>query len=64
MTTFRIQELEILGFGWGVCITSWEYRLSELADYRKIHGHFNVPHKYSENSKLGWWATNQRRNYR
>jgi hypothetical protein len=23
--------------------TAWEDRLSELADYRKIHGHCNVP---------------------
>jgi hypothetical protein len=23
--------------------SSWEHRLSELADYRKIHGHCNVP---------------------
>jgi hypothetical protein len=31
-------------------------RLSELADYRKIHGHCNVPAKYSENTKLGNWV--------
>jgi hypothetical protein len=31
----------------------WEERLSELADYRKIHGHCNVPRKYSQNAKLG-----------
>jgi hypothetical protein len=23
--------------------SSWEERLSELADYRKIHGHCNIP---------------------
>jgi hypothetical protein len=26
--------------------------LSELADYRKIHGHCNVPRNNSENAKL------------
>jgi hypothetical protein len=31
----------------------WEGRLSELADYRKIHGHCNVSQSYSENAKLG-----------
>jgi hypothetical protein len=35
------------GTGW----SAWEDRLSELADYRKIHGHCNVP-GYSENTKL------------
>jgi hypothetical protein len=30
-----------------------EDRLSELADYRKIHGHCNVPHRYSKTSP---WA--------
>jgi hypothetical protein len=64
MTTFRIQELESLGFEWGVCITVWEDRLSELVDYRKIHGHCNVPHKYRENAKLASWVNYQRRNYK
>jgi hypothetical protein len=27
----------------GMGITAWEDRLSELADYRKNHGHCNVP---------------------
>jgi hypothetical protein len=64
MTTFRIQELESLGFEWGLCNTAWEDRLSELADYRKIYGHCNVPRKYNENTKLGKWVATQRSNYR
>jgi hypothetical protein len=28
--------------------SSWEVRLSELADYRKIHGHCNVPENYTK----------------
>jgi hypothetical protein len=63
MTTLRIQELESLGFEWGTCITPWEDRLSELADYRKIHGHCNVPQRYSENTKLGQWVADQRARY-
>ena len=43
--------------------TAWEDRLSELADYRKIHGHCNVPQRYKENLKLATWATTQRRQY-
>jgi hypothetical protein len=64
MTTFRIQGLESLGFEWRVCVTTWEDRLSELADYRKIHGHCNVPKKYNENSKLGQWVATQRKKYK
>jgi hypothetical protein len=43
---------------------AWEYRLSELAIYRKIFGHCNVPQNYSENSKLGTWVATQRRDFR
>jgi hypothetical protein len=64
MTTFRIQELENIGFDWEFCVTAWEDRLSALAGYRKIHGHCNVPHKYNGESNLGKWVTNQRSQYR
>jgi hypothetical protein len=39
---------------------SWGDRLSELADYREIHGHCNVPHNYSENTQLATWVKKQR----
>jgi hypothetical protein len=64
MTPLRIQELERQGFEWDCSGFAWECRLRELADYRKIHGHCNVPKNYSENSKLGSWVANQRRQYR
>jgi hypothetical protein len=64
MTTFRIQELESLGFEGGSHTVAWEDRLSELAHYRKIHGHCNVPNRYSENPKLGTWVASQRKQYR
>jgi hypothetical protein len=65
MTTFRIQILESLGFVWVIVgVTPWEDRLSELADYRKIHGHCNVPYTCSENTKLGQWVGTQRSNYK
>jgi hypothetical protein len=64
MTTCRIQKLESLGFEWDSRGTAWEDRLSELADYRKIHGHCNVPKSASENPKLGIWVGNQRKQYR
>jgi hypothetical protein len=45
-------------------VSAWEVRLSELADYRRIHGHCNVPQRYSENTKLGSWVGTQRSQYR
>jgi hypothetical protein len=42
----------------------WGDRLSELADFRKIHGHCNVPKNYSENSMLAIWVGTQRDTYR
>jgi hypothetical protein len=60
MTLSRIQQLESLGFAWDSRGATWEDCLSELADYSKIHGHCNVPQKYSENTKLAKWVTSQR----
>jgi hypothetical protein len=56
LTPSRVQELESLGFKWDRygAPAIWEDRLSELADYRKIHGYCNVPQQYSKNSKLGY----------
>jgi hypothetical protein len=64
MITFRSQELESLGFEWDSHSTAWEDRLSELADYHKIHGECNVSQDYSENTLLGYWVRTQRSNYR
>jgi hypothetical protein len=61
MTRSRIQALESLGFEWrNRGTTSWEDRLSELADYRKVHGHCNVPKNCTGNAELGRWVTRQR----
>jgi hypothetical protein len=54
MTLSRIKELESLGFEWGACLTAWEDRLGELADYRKIHGHCNVPARSSGKKTFSW----------
>jgi hypothetical protein len=62
MTLPRIQESESLGFEWKSSI-GWEDRLSELADYCKIHGHCNVCRNYGESSKLAKWVSTQRSNY-
>jgi hypothetical protein len=64
MTPFRIQELESLGFIWDSRYATWKYRLSELTNYRTIHGHCNIPQNYSENTKLANWVATQRNQYR
>jgi hypothetical protein len=64
MTSFRIQELESLGFEWDRQGTAWEDRLSALVNYRKMHGHCNVPHSYSDSLKLAQWVATQRTQYR
>jgi hypothetical protein len=61
ITPARIQALENLGFAWDVLEALWMHRLSELADYKYIHGHCNVPSSYSENTKLAAWVNKQRR---
>jgi hypothetical protein len=61
ITLPRIQALESLAFVWCNRGTAWDDRLSELADFRKVHGHCNATTKnYSENTKLGTWVQNQR----
>ena len=63
MTLSRVQALESMGFEWEV-FTAWEGRLGELADYRKIHRHCNVPTNYGKNMKLANWVGTQRQQYR
>jgi hypothetical protein len=63
MTLSRIQVLKSFGFEWNCYDVAREHRLSELADYRKIHGHCYVPKRYSENRMLGEWVSKQRKNY-
>jgi hypothetical protein len=64
ITLPRIQELKSLRFEWNCYDVAWDDRLSELADYRKIHGHCKVPKGYSENTKLATWVSNQRMRYK
>jgi hypothetical protein len=47
-------------------VSAWDDRLCELADYRKIYRHCNVPTgmRYKESAKLGTWVASQRSHYR
>jgi hypothetical protein len=52
MTLSHIQALASLGFEWDCSGATWEDRLSELADYRKIQGHCDVSKAGKTLSKL------------
>jgi len=48
----------------GVFSSKWEERYNELVEFKKVHGHCNVPTKSKENQKLGYWVGWQRGGYR
>jgi hypothetical protein len=65
LTIERVKDLEGIAFVWNkVSRPSWVDRSSELADYRKIYGHCNVPYNYNENTKLANWVGTQRKHCR
>ncbi|KAL9182351.1 hypothetical protein ACHAXT_013003 [Thalassiosira profunda] len=66
MTRSKIRQLDSVGFVWSVRAgghAPWETRLSELAEYRRVHGHTNVPKKCADNPPLGYWVNEQRFQY-
>ena len=42
----------------------WVCHLQELLKFERLHGHCNVPQKYSQNPSLGAWVAQQRRRYK
>ena len=64
MSDEREAALEQLGFVWDSHKAVWQERINELVEYRKKHGHCNVPAKFAENSQLAIWVKCQRRQYK
>ncbi|KAL3936285.1 MAG: hypothetical protein SGBAC_008367 [Bacillariaceae sp.] len=69
LTQERIGLLNDLGFTWTIRSRdtfgeSWNSRFEDLREFRRIHGHCNVPSKYAENPELGIWVGTQRTQYR
>jgi len=66
----RIKRLKDIGFIWRRISyipsrSSWEEMFDVLKEYKKDHGHCNVPCDWVENNlKLGVWVSNQRSKYR
>ena len=42
----------------------WNDKLSQLREFKAIHGHCLVPHTYNENQGLARWVKRQRRQYK
>jgi hypothetical protein len=44
--------------------TLWDTRRKELATYKQVNGHTNVPQRCPSNKPLGNWVKNQRQHYK
>jgi hypothetical protein len=43
-------------------LASWYERFRELLEFKRLHGHYNVPQKFKVSPKLGVWVNKQRSN--
>jgi superfamily II DNA or RNA helicase len=65
----RTKRLDEIGFVWTLVETvSWEDMFAALVEFKKIHGHCNVPQKSRghislEQKRLGKWVNSQRTHY-
>lgn len=68
ITEEHIRAVEELGFEFrgaaGRVTKTFDERLEELMEYKKIHGDVNVPVEYKDNPALGKWCTNMRQAYK
>ncbi len=60
----RKEKLDQLGFVWNMYISCWEGSYAALEFYRQVHGHCNVPQKYTEAPGLAGFVKQQRDEYR
>lgn len=62
----RIEKLESIGFVWDGEKAKqdilWQKRIKQLEEYKKTHGHCDVPRSNEEFPKLGHWVYRQREN--
>jgi ankyrin repeat protein len=61
----QIDLLDQIGFTWTLRERgNWEDRLQELAEFKVLHGHFNVPTHYSAAPKLYQFVISTRHQYK
>eukprot|EP00977_Amphora_coffeiformis_P029134 scaffold38992_cov176-Amphora_coffeaeformis.AAC.1 len=63
MTLERLEMLDSVGFVWDSHDVNWREKLTALDDFRREHGHCNVPSNYTD-KKLATWVKCQRRQYK
>ncbi|CAJ1959441.1 unnamed protein product [Cylindrotheca closterium] len=56
----RQAALEKLGFVWDSHSLTWEERFQELSEFRRVHGHANVPKSYKTNQQLAVWVKSRK----
>ena len=59
----RLQRLNQLGFNWRPHDDAWEEMVSALLEFRRLHGHCNVPSNWPNNPQLATWCSRQRSEY-
>lgn len=66
LTFDMILQLESIGFKWKLQDheAQFEQHLADLAEFKRIHGHCDVPAKYEKNPQLGNWINNMRQSYK
>jgi len=61
----RGKRLDEIGFAWRLVERdAWERMLERLVEFKKIHGHCNVPQKDGVNKRLGKWVNTQRTHFK
>ena len=61
----RGKRLDEIGFIWQLVERdAWERMLERLLEFKKVHGHCNVPQKQGTNKRLGKWVNTQRTHFK
>lgn len=56
----RVRRLDEVGFEWDPIGTRWEEMFQRLVNFKKDHGHTNVPQRSPKYAELATWVRNQR----
>src|SRR5207248_3525289 len=59
----RFSLLDELGFVWDTLEGTWQLRFRELEEFKREHGHCDVPGRSREHRLLTTWVQHQRRNW-
>jgi hypothetical protein len=54
------ERLESIGFDWDPVTNRWEEMFQQLVEFKKEHGHTNVPQHSGKYAQLAHWVRNQR----